>query len=318
MKKLRLQLILFLFTFTINCFGGNNLFLTLNYSLSNNFLPVDNDSAKKIAGSDSTKKDTAAEDSTSDNKRSYAIGLEYGSNQSYLGLHQNIPLPYFEPNFTYTAPSGFYTEISAQDILIKKGGGWDALDLNPGWNVDLADNTTLNINVAHFIFRDHTPLLLRSDISDMTETYVDQSIVETEAKFIVTYDYYKKSAAVRTPGDIILTPDLSHTFEITLNKKSSLSFEPEANIAFGTRNGDTHYEINNGDTALTRKGTLRQIPNNSSFGTLDYTLVFTINYSIGNFEVEPSINYADPLYKPEGIPTNSFLFFTVGLTYTIY
>jgi hypothetical protein len=182
----------------------------------------------------------------------------------------------------------------------------------------LTDNTTLNINLAHFIFRANTPLLIRSDISDIAETYIDQSIGQTEGKLIITYDYFKKSASVRTPGDIAFSPDLLHTFEITLNKKSSISLVPEGNIAFGTRNGFTHYEVNDGDTLLTKKGTKKQLPDNTSFGTVDYNLLFTINYTIGNFEIEPSINYTDPLYKPQGITTSSTTYFTVSLTYTIY
>jgi len=304
MNKLPWLLTFMLLFFTLKGFGGNHL-------------SFPGDTAKKAAETDST-------DDDDDNVRSYAIGLTYGSDQSYHGIHSNTKLPYLEPNFTYTAPSGFYIEASVQDILIKKGGGFDAFDFNPGWNIDLSDNTTLNFNLSHYIFRAKTPVTIKSDLSNSLETYIDQSVGETDFKLSVDYNYYKQKDTIKTPGDFILSPDITHDFKIKLNQKSSLTFIPEGSIDFGTRNAYTHYLVNTGADTVSvvnkktgKRERVTRIPNNSSFGTLDYNLILTINYKIGNFEIEPAFNHTVPLYKPSGTPNTPLNSVTIALVYTI-
>lgn len=304
MKKLSGPIIFTVLLFTIKSFGGSHLILP--------------------PGKKAPVKDTAtANNSTDDNVRSYAIGLTYGTDQSFHGIHSNIKIPYLEPNFTYTAPSGFYFLVSFQDILVKDSGGFDALQLNPGWDIDLAENTTLNFNVSHYTFRPKTPLTIRSDLSNALETYIDQWVGETEGKFSVDYDYYKQTSKIKTPGDIVLTPDIAHTFQITLSDKASISLIPEGDIDFGTRNAYSHYQENEGDTVVNEKNKsgqnikVRRTPDNSSFGTLDYTLTFTIDFQIGNLDIEPALNYNEGLYKVTGVPTSALTYGTLAFTYTI-
>jgi len=303
MKKISGLIIFTILFLNIKSFGGNKF-----------SFPAD--TAKKTVA-DSTKKTQDDSDTDDDHVRSYAIGLEFGSDQSYHGIHSGAKVPYMEPNFTYTAPSGFYVEASDQFVLLKDSGGFDAFAINPGWNIDLADNTTLNFNFTHYWFKAKTPLTIKSDLSDVVETYIDQSLGEWEGRFTIDYDYYKKTSLAKTPGDLILTPDIQHTFEIDLNKKSSLSFIPEGSIDFGTRNAYTHYVINKGDTVRTRKGQPRQVPSNTSFGTLDYSLVLSIDYKVGRFEVEPALNYNAALYTVQGISSKPLGYLTLDLTYTI-
>ncbi len=302
MKKLCGSIIFILLFISLKSFGGDHL---------SNF------AGKTMASpADTTKKDSTDEDD--DTVRSFAFGINYGSDQSYHGIHSNAKLPYIEPNFTYTAPKGFYVGASVQDILAKKEGGFDALDINPGWNIDLADYTTLNINISHYVFRAGTPSTIRSDLSDAIETYIDQWIGETEGTFTVGYDYYKKTArGSRTPGDIIFTPDISHRFKFELTKKSSISLIPEASFDFGTRNAYTNYQINSGDSVQTKQSKKDQVPTNTSFGTLDYNFVFTVNYKVGHFEIEPALNYTAPLYSATGVSTKPLGYLTLALTYTI-
>jgi hypothetical protein len=320
MKKLSAPLIITVLFFTIKCFGGNHpTLLTGNKPLGNPSV-FPRDTTKKSLRSDTAKD---ADDSADADVRSYAIGITFGSDQSFHGIQSSTKTPYMEPNFTYTAPSGFYVLMSVQDILAKDSGGFDALDINPGWDITLGDNTTLNFNVSHYIFRAKTPLTIKSDLSDEVATYIDQSIGNTDGKFTIAYDYYKKASVEKTPGDIVFTPDLSHTFEIDFSKKSSLSIIPEGDIDFGTRNAYSHYQSDKGDTVeyvLNKKGQEvkeRKTPNNSSFGTLDYTLTLTLDYKIGCFEIEPALNYNKSLYQVAGVPTTPLKYGTVAFIYTI-
>ncbi len=86
-----------------------------------------------------------------------------------------------EPSFTYTAPKGFY--ISASDrFIFKDSGGFDVFALNPGWNIDLTDNTTLNFNATQYWFKSRTPASIEADMSDAVETYIDHWFGETEGR----------------------------------------------------------------------------------------------------------------------------------------
>jgi hypothetical protein len=319
MKKLCGLLLFTILLFSIKSFGGNPLILSTGKKPLNTPPTFAGDTAKKIPTADTTKKTTDDDSSDDDdNPRSYAIGIMYGSDQSYHGIHANTKLPYIEPNFTYTAPKGFYALASVQDILIKKGGGFDAVDINPGWDISLADNTTLNVNYSKYFFRAGTPATIQSDLSNALATYIDQWIGQTEGKFTVAYDYYKSTDSVKTPGDIVLSPDIAHTFTIKLGKKSSLDIVPEGNVDFGTRNAYTHYEINAEDTLATSGvGKKRKQPTNSSFGGLDYTLLLTIDYKLGNFEFSPAFNYNKTLYKTPGVSSAPLKFMTISLLYTI-
>jgi hypothetical protein len=322
MKKLFGLLIFTVFFFTIKSSGGNHPSLSSGNKALNGPMVFFRDSMKKPIPADTAKK-TADDDTTDDdNVRSFAIGLTYGTDQSFNGIHSNDKIPYLEPNFTYTAPSGFYVLVSFQDILVKDSGGIDAFDLNPGWNVTVADNTTWNFNLSHYTFRPRTPLAIKSSLSNELETYIDQWVGETEGKFSVDYDYYKQTPQIKTPGDIVLTPDIAHTFNITLGKGTSLSFIPEGSVDFGTRNAYSQYQANAGDTVqyVLKKGKevkVRKPLNNSSFGTVDYSLVFTIDLKIGNFEIEPAFNYNKALYNPSGVPTSPLRYGTLAFIYTI-
>ena len=325
MKKLSGPIIFTLLFFTVHCFGGNPLSLPTSLKSLNSPSLFARDTAKKAAPAD-----TASDDSTDDNIRSYAIGLTYGSDQSYHGIHSGKQLPYLEPNFTYTAPSGFYTLMSFQDILVKKKGGFDALDLNPGWDITLADNTTLNVNYSHYTFKNGTPATIKSDLSNSLATYIDQWVGQTEGKFTVAYDYYKQTDSLKTPGDIMLTPDLAHTLTIKLSGKSSLAIIPEADIDFGTRNAYSQYEAS-ADSAEVYKEVkkngkeVRQFvaPNNTSFGTVDYNFIITLDLKIGNFEFEPAFTHNKSLYNPTTsngtsvAPTTPLNSVTIALVYTI-
>ena len=268
------------------------------------------DSVKKASDDDTA-------DDEEDNVRTYAFGLEFGSDQTSHGLHSGKKLPYISPSFTYSAPKGFYISISDQFILSKDSGGFDAFALNPGWNIDIADNTTLNFNLTHYWFKANTPLSIKADLSDVVETYIDHWFGETEARFTIDGNYYKKSDSINASGDIILTPDIAHTFEFDISKKSSLSLIPEGSMDFGTTNEYSRYLSKSKDTAYIQSYKRARRNNKSSFAVLDLNLIFTVNYKVGNFEFQPAFNFNVPIYKVPGIPDKPLAYGTINLIYTI-
>lgn len=294
--------------------------LGLSCFLSTLSVKASNTVYKPVAPKDSTSVDSTDDDD--DLNRMFAFGLEYASDQTQHGLHNDIKIPYLEPSFTYNAPKGFYIELNSQYILPKKISGFDVFCLNPGWDIDLSDNTTLNFNYTHYFFRSSTPNLIRSSLSNDLETYISQWIGNFKAKLIVDYDIYKvKGKVANSPNDICFTPDLTYKFKWKLGKKSALKLKPEASIDIGTRNFYTQY-LNAKIADSTAKGEKPKVTkvasnSNSTFGTLDYNLALTADFAIGKFDIEPAFNYTDPLYKPSNIPNPPIGYFTLGVTYTI-
>jgi hypothetical protein len=292
--------------------GHDNL---KSFGLRNNLLPKD-----------STSKSTDTSSDDDDIKyRKFAFGLEASSDQSHYGLHDNTAkIPYLEPSFTYTAKSGFYIELSDQYVLIKKNGGFDAFGINPGWDIDLSENTTLNFNYQHYTFSGHSSQLIRSSLSNALEGYITHDIGNLEGKLTIDYDIYKKDSSKSqksTPNDFIFTPDLSYDFEWDIGTRSSLTVSPEASLDLGTKNFYTQYLNSKANDSLSKGYKIKKkdysSTTNSSFGALDYNLILTIEYKVGRFKFEPAFTYSYPLYNPSNLPNPPSAYGSITVMYTI-
>lgn len=277
-----------------------------------------------------TADSATAKDSDEDLKeRSYAIGLEGCSDQEHYGLRDSKQkLPFLEPSFTYTAKSGFYMDVSDQFLLMKKGGGFDVFGWNPGWNIDLTDNTTLNFNWQGYIFRSKSVNLIGSSEASGLSTYIEQDIGNLIGTFTAAYDIYKKptnSKIPKTPNDFIFTSDLSYNFEYKWGVKTKQSFAviPEVSLDFGTANFITNYEnlkaSDSTTSGLNPKNKSYTANTNSSFKLLDYSFTLSIEYDISKFEIEPQFTYCIPGYNTNpSQPNPKTAIVSLTLTYKIH
>lgn len=278
-----------------------------------------NPHARILSPADTTKNATDTTDDKVVKHRIFEIGLEGASDQAHYGLYdKSVKLPYLDPSFTYIAKSGFFMEVDAQYLLLKKPkGGFDVFRINPGWDIDLAENTTLDFNYTHYFFKKKTPQLIRSGLNNALETYLEQDIGDFTGKLSIDYDIYTtQKNKPKTPNDFIISPEASYDFEIDFAKKSSITFTPEASVDFGTRNFYTQY-IYNKDTTLTKKN-YTPPAGNSSFGTLDYNFSLTVEYAIGKFSISPCVTVTHSLYNSGSTSSNPTLWYgNVTLTYKI-
>jgi hypothetical protein len=274
-----------------------------------------------ILPDDTTK--VAPADTASDDEdvkhRKYEFSLEGASDQSHYGLSNNVKIPYIEPSFTYTAKSGFYIEVGDKDVLIKKGGGFDEFNLNPGWDFDVTDNTTLNLNYTFYHYKPGSSVLIKSTMISTLEGYAEQDLGNLSGKLTLDYNIYKGKA---TPNDVAITPDLSYLFDWDISNKCELTVTPEANMDFGTRNFYTQYQNNLSNDSTTINPKHRKIQyapkSNSSFGVLDYNLLLTVEFRIGKFSIEPAITYTRSLYTPPNTPSVPPLTYgSITLNYTV-
>ncbi len=275
--------------------------------------------------------DTSGTDDSADDdnikERTFAIGLEACNDQEHYGLRDaNQRLPFLEPSFTYTAKSGFYVELTDQYLLMKRGGGFDVFGWNPGWNIDLTDKTTLNVNWQGYRFRGKSVNFIGSSEADALSTYIEQDIGNLTGKFTAAYDIYKKPSnpkIPRTANDFVFTPDLTYNFEYDWGKtvKQSFAVIPEVSIDAGTANFITNYEnLKVADSAA--NGLKTRLANyaansNSKFELLDYSFTLSIDYNLGNFEMEPQFIYCIPIYKPLNRPSPKSAIISFTLTYNI-
>jgi len=272
---------------------------------------------------DTTKKatDTASDDDVK--VRIFKISVEGASDQTNHGLHNAATkLPYLEPSFTYMAKSGFFIGTSDQFLLVKKDGGFDVLGINPGWDVDITDNTSFDFNYQYYHFKAKTPDLVRSSLNSDIESYISQDLGDFTGKLTVDYDIYSAiKGQPKTPNDFVFTPDIRYFFDKHFGKKSAIIIMPEVSLDLGTRNFYTQYENNtitdSNTNNLKVKRKLLAGNSNSSFGALDYNLILTLKYKIGKFDIKPAFTYTDPLYKTPGTSNSPTAFGTISLDYLI-
>ncbi len=75
--------------------------------------------------------------------------------------------------------------MSDQFILKKDNGGFDVFGLNPGWNLDLTDNTTLNFNYQFYDVRPNGPDLVRAaSLYNSLETSGEQELGDFQEKIL--------------------------------------------------------------------------------------------------------------------------------------
>jgi hypothetical protein len=285
------------------------------------------DTGKSVKDTSKVSSDTSLDDEDDVKHRKYEIGLEGANDQPNHGIRNKAgALPYLEPSFTYRAKSGFNIEVDDQFLLVKKNGGFDVFTLNPGWDFDLSDNTTINGNLTFNSYKKKTPNTLKSGLEWVPEAYIDQYIIgELEGKFTIDYDIYRRVSDTipKTPNDIIFTPDLLYTFSWDFGKlkKCSVSVIPEASFEFGTRNFYTNY-VNNTITDSTTNNIKKRskyvsATSNSSFGAIDYNLMLSIELKLRQFSIEPELTYTRPLYSQPNVPSTPYAFGSITLTYTI-
>jgi len=314
--KFGMKKLVYIISISLSFFSGRAFSATYNnhnpIGLRNYLIPKD--TAKKADA------DTADDEDIK--HRTFEIGLKGASDQASHGLHGVSKLPYLEPSFTYTAKSGFYIEVSDQFVFAKKYSGFYVFGLNPGWDIDLTDNTTLGFSLQFYRVNPKADALLQSSFNNELSTYIEQDVGDFEGKLTIAYDIYNPlPGQAKTPSDIIFTPDITYDHEFDFKHKQSLHIEPEVNFEFGTRNIYTQYQnalVN--DSSLNGqkiKGKGFAGGSNASFGTLDFNLMLTIEYKIGKFKIEPAITYAYPLYKPSGLSNSPSFYGSITLGYKI-
>ncbi|MEI6815449.1 MAG: hypothetical protein WCL14_02470 [Bacteroidota bacterium] len=261
------------------------------------------------------KKDSIENSKSNENfERAFTISLDYGSNQSYKGRKASDRQPYYIPNFTYQAPSGFFFYFAATNVTSVKGDtsesakqanlyGIDLLQFNPGYNFKIGKKTDASVSYSRYVVKDTS--IINGNIKNNLDLYLNHDFGFINGKVILDYDFDFSSGE----KDLSFGIEGYHSFNIDnifTADNDELSIIPSALITTGTQN---FYAVKKGRKG---KGTTTST---TTFGILAIDFTLPISYNIGDFTIEPAINYTFPLSQLPGEKTKPFGYFTVALSY---
>jgi len=261
------------------------------------------------------------QDSTRKKTRNLFLGLNYGSNSSFLGRYQAEILPYYMTDISYKSKTGFWLSLFAFDIN-NSLTFVDEVDVMGGWNVDLSKRVDASFFYTRYFFTESTELIKESVANTATASLgLDWSYVYTK----ITGHYIFGGA-----HDFFLVFDNSRYIEFPdlFRKDNYLSFEPKISIIAGTQTFvDTHY-INQGSPLPRPPGrgnprggggtpTSTVESSRTTFNVLSYEFICPVAYNIGKFSFELNGRYSIPVNLLEGDTSTPQFFFTGGVVYYI-
>ena len=256
--------------------------------------------AVTAAGFCQTKKtaDTAsaAADTTKTPKKAFfKIGVDYTTNNVFMGRTDTVKTPIISPNIKYSFKSGVY--ISADlDILPKqKKSKLDGGNVALGYDFDLSDDLSGGISYTKLFYAANSTQV-SSSVSSTLNGNLDYDIADIVTAS-VSFDYNANKTGIN--DDAVLNLGLSHDFiaEGIFGNKDFLLISPSVITNMGTQNFYDGYlvkkkfknaKLNAAQTKLFNSYTADL----SQFKTLDYEFSLPIEYKSGPFIFHVTPTYA--------------------------
>jgi hypothetical protein len=233
--------------------------------------------AQRVTGTDGEEQDDPYE------KLSYFMyGLNYLSNNVYLGRKDTTVLPYISPYIGYHHKSGLYTKVMASYAPTKSLV--DLVTIEAGYEHSFGDHFNTGINVDKFFYNKKTTSI-RGNTKGSAGIYGQYSNdwIEPQASF--NLDFNKKT-------DFALNLQLDHDFKLVNN---TMDIVPGIAMNAGTQHYYDEYFINRlakKDKALKLKNALADA---GKFKTLDYELSLKATYRITKWLFTLTPVYAIPV-----------------------
>jgi len=227
-------------------------------------------------------------DSVPVKKSNFVVGLNYLSNNVYLGRIDSANIMYLGPSIAYHHKSGLHIGASMSYQLDAGLNKVDAITLDGGYEFKFNENFNGELSVEKY-FNNANSIALNSvtELGIGSSFSYDFSIVTLNAG---------AGLAFNDKTDINTAIGLNHSFE--LNK---LTIEPSMMFNAGTRNdynsylkaGKSHKNGNNGKGKTNT--TTYSIEQASSFKILDYEISVPVSYSFHNFKFDLVPTYSIPV-----------------------
>lgn len=267
---------------------------------------------------DSVKKDTAKE------KATIKFGVDYLSNNVFMGRTGLVATPTIAPEAKYTFSSGIYFSGSMDYLPNNKTKNLDGGDIAAGYDFDLTDDLTGGISFTK-LFAGANSNRIGSSISSTFNANLDYDFGDIITAS-VSGDYNLNKQGVN--NDEIATFGLSHDF-IALKifaQKYLILISPTVAANMGTQNFYDAYltkkVFKNAKRTANQNALITQFEQNvNQFKLLDYEFSVPIEYKAGHFIFQfiPTYAIVENGFKPAaakalGVADQASIFyFTTGV-----
>lgn len=230
---------------------------------------------------------TSLDKDTIETKSKFTTGINFLSNNVYLGRTDSATVTYISPYIQYTHKSGLYGLVSMSYQPNPGARRIDLVTLEAGYDLSLGDKFNWGIYADKFFYNSKS-----------------QSITAVNNFGIGTYASYNFFNVIQLLGggglsfnekaDYVVDLGLSHTFTA-----DNFEIAPTALMNAGTQNFYNSYITNR--TIQNKKGKVitvvqqQTVQEASAFKVLDYEFSLPMNYKLNHFKVEITPTYAVPV-----------------------
>jgi hypothetical protein len=222
------------------------------------------------------------EDDPYETKSYFMYGLNYLSDNVYLGRKDSTTLPYVSPYIGYHHQSGLYIKGTGSYAPTKHIV--DLAVIEAGYEHSFGDHFNSGINVDKF-FYNKTSTSIRGNTQGSAGIFGQYSNDWVQPQVTFNLDFSKKT-------DYVLTLQLDHEFKLINN---TLTIAPTTEMNVGTRHFYDQYFVNR----LTKKDKtlkLKQVLADAGrFKALDYELSLPVTYRITKWLFKLTPTYVIPL-----------------------
>jgi hypothetical protein len=235
------------------------------------------------------------DDKTKDETSSFKFGVNYLSNNVFMGRSDTAVTPIIIPEAKYTFKNGIYFSGALDYIPSKKMQKLDGGEIAGGYDFDITDDFSGGASFTK-LFYSATSTQIASSVTstfNVNFNYDIGSIISVS----LSSDYNLNKGNVN--NDFFITPGLSHDFiaEGIFGETDILLISPTVSVNAGTQNFYDAYlnkkKLKTAKLTKAQNALLTKYVNQlGQFGLLDYEISAPVEYKAGHFIFQFTPTYA--------------------------
>ena len=214
------------------------------------------------------------EDDPYQKKNYFLVGVNYLSNNVYLGRKDTMVIPYTSPYIGYHFKNGIYGKaMAAYTSAGSQGGHIDLATIEGGYDHDFGKNINAGINAERFFYNKNSISVKANTVACVgIDAQYTNEWIEPSMQFDMNFN--------KNTQDYVLGSSIDHNFSFD---KSRLEVLPTLTLFAGTQNYYDEYftnRINKKDKTVKVK---HIVANATQFNALDYEISLKTSYRIDNW-----------------------------------
>ncbi len=235
------------------------------------------------------------DDKSASNASSFKFGVNYLSNNVFMGRTDTVSTPAIVPQIKYTLKSGIYFSGSVDIIPNRKKKKLDGGNISAGYEFDITDDLTGSASYSKLFYNSNSTQIA-SGISSTFNGNLSYDI-GTIITPSISVDYNVNKQGIN--NDVFLNLGLTHDFIIVsvFGDKDLILISPTAAINTGSENFYDAYltrkKFKNAKRTAAQNALITRYTNQlSQFTMLDYELSAPLEYKTGHFIFQFTPTYA--------------------------